>query len=567
MHRRRVGMRSRPSAARPLTDTRTMIFSSLPVRDAEGAILAHSQDVGERTFKKGRVLTAGDIAVLAAAGVAEVIAARLEDGDLDENEAARRLAAACAGPGLEIGTAATGRANVFAQADGLMIYGRDRLDAVNGVDEALTVAAVEPYARVEEGQLVATIKVIPLGVAARQVARASEAAHGGEGPLFAAAPFRPRRAGLLQTVLPGTREKVLVKTVDTLRTRLEGLGSSLVAERRADHRPEAIAGALRELRAQGCDLLLIVGASVTTDRRDCIPAGIEAAGGRVAHFGMPVDPGNLLVLAWLGDVPVLAPPGSARSPRTGGNDWVLWRLCAGLDVTAKDIMGMGAGGLLKEIPSRPLPRGEAAPRRVRIAKSPPRIAALVLAAGQSRRMGDSNKLLEEIAGTPMVLRAVDAAIASTANPVVVVTGHEHERVEALLRDRPVATVYNPDHGEGLSTSLRSGVKALSPDIDAVVVLLGDMPGVGPGTIDRLIQAFDPARGQTICVPTHGGKRGNPVLFARRYFSEMLELAGDIGAKALLGAYADQVAEVEMPDESVLLDLDTPEALDAFKNGR
>lgn len=540
-----------------------MFFGTLPPAEVEGAILAHSQEVEGKTWKKGTRLTADDAAALSAAGVSGLVVARLDPGDLDEDTAALRLAEACTGPGLEMGTAATGRVNLFATHDGLLIYSRAALDRVNLVSEALTVAAMEPYARVEAGQLVATTKVIPLAVPERAVIQAGEAASAAA-PLFRTAPFQPHRVGLLQTLLPGTRDKVLVKSVETVAARLESLGSTLHAERRVAHETDAIAEGLNGLRSDGCALLLILGASATTDRRDVIPSGIAAAGGTVDHYGMPVDPGNLLVVARIGEVPVLALPGSARSPKTGGNDWVLWRLCAGLKVTSEDIMRMGAGGLLKEIAARPLPRAKAAPKRRVKTAEPPRIAALVLAAGQSRRMGARNKLLEEVDGQPLLLKAVDAALQAHSEPVIVVTGHARESVEALLAGRAVTTVHNPDYGEGISTSLRRGLKALPEDVDGVVVLLGDMPGIRAEVIDRLIDAFDPAAGASICAPTYQGKRGNPVLLARRYFPEAREITGDVGAKPLLSTYNDQVVSVEMPDEGVLTDLDTPESLDTYR---
>jgi molybdenum cofactor cytidylyltransferase len=543
-----------------------MFFGTVPAGEAAGAILAHSQEAGGKTYKKGTRLSDHDVAALTAAGVETVIVARLEPGDLGEDEAARRLAAACTGANVEAGMAATGRVNIFARADGLLMFDQEHLNAVNSVDESVTVATLEPYARVEEGQLVATIKIIPLGVAETTVESAAARAKEAGSALVSVAPFRPRKVGLLQTVLPGTREKVLAKTVETVSARLRTLGSELLWETRVEHTEAAVHRGLAELRDGGCDLMLIVGASATTDRRDCIPAGLTAAGGTVEHYGMPVDPGNLLVTGHLGDVPVLALPGSARSPKVGGNDWVLWRICAGLTVTSDDIMRMGAGGLLKEIPARPLPRAEAAPQHPPTTGGQRRIAALVLAAGQSRRMGGRNKLLEEVGGRPMLLHALDAAEKSKAAPVIVVTGHQREQVESLLGGRRVKTVHNPDFADGLSTSLRTGVKALPADIDGVVVLLGDMPGIHSTVIDRLIDAFDPAGGHTICVPTWNGKRGNPVLLARRFFPEMQEIGGDVGAKPLLSEYSDQVMAVEMPDDTILVDLDTPEKLADYRNG-
>jgi molybdenum cofactor cytidylyltransferase len=293
-----------------------------------------------------------------------------------------------------------------------------------------------------------------------------------------------------------------------------------------------------------------------------LPAGIGRAGGNVEHFGMPVDPGNLLLLAHLGDMPVLGLPGCARSPKLNGFDWVLQRIAAGVPVTRRDIMMMGAGGLLTEIPTRPLPRASATETEPVMPRAP-RIAALILAAGQSRRMGALNKMIAEVDGKPMVAHALAAVTASQAGPVVVVTGHDPDAVRAALAGHEIRFVHNPHYAEGLSTSLRAGLAALPPDIDGVLVCLGDMPRVTHETLNRLIAAYNPVEGRAICVPTVEGKRGNPVLWDRRFFAEMQDLAGDVGARHLIGAHADQVCEVPMEGNGALLDIDTPEALQAL----
>ncbi len=218
---------------------------------------------------------------------------------------------------------------------------------------------------------------------------------------------------------------------------------------------------------------------------------------------------------------------------------------------------MGVGGLLMEIVTRPRPREMAEPAPVR------RIGALVLAAGRSTRMGGPNKLVAEIAGTPLARIAAEAALASQARPVVVVTGHEREKVEAALAGLPVQCVHNTDFDEGLSTSLRAGLKALPDSVVGAVVCLGDMPLVDAGLIDRLIAAFDPERGALVVVPTVDGVRANPVLWSRRFFPDLMALAGDVGARHLIAAYAEAVVEVPAA-AGAAADVDTPEALRAVK---
>ncbi|MFZ9449371.1 MAG: NTP transferase domain-containing protein, partial [Alphaproteobacteria bacterium] len=381
-------------------------------------------------------------------------------------------------------------------------------------------------------------------------------------PFLRVARFRPLRAALVQTRLPGTKPSVLAGTVETTRARVAGLGGVLSSDVVVAHEAAAVATSLAEARAAGADLLLVIGASAVVDRRDVVPAAIVAAGGTVEHFGMPVDPGNLLLFGALDGVPVIGLPGCARSPKLNGFDWVLQRVAAGLPVGRAEIMRMGAGGLLAEIPSRPLPRQSASP-----APQPPRqprIAAIVLAAGRSSRMAPANKLLVEVDGTPMARRAVDAAIGSQAVATIVVLGNDAARVRQALAGRDATIVEASDFAQGLSASLRAGLAALPADIDGVLVLLGDMPRVASAHLDRLIAAFAPGEGRAICIPTHRAKRGNPILWDARFVPEMRALEGDQGARGLLGAHADQVCEVEMQDDAVLLDVDTPAALAALR---
>jgi molybdenum cofactor cytidylyltransferase len=350
---------------------------------------------------------------------------------------------------------------------------------------------------------------------------------------------------------------------------LAALGSALASEERCGHVAAELAPRIAAAVKAGAELVLVHGASVIVDRRDVIPMAVETAGGQIEHFGMPVDPGNMLLLGRLDEIPVLGLPGCARSPKVNGFDWVLERLCAGVPVGREDIMRMGAGGLLAEIPSRPLPRAGASPEPATpklAAKVPPgpRIAALLLAAGRSTRMGGPNKLLEPIDGTPMVARTAQRLLSSRARPVVAVLGNQEDAIDRALGKLPIERVRNPAFAEGLSTSLKCGLATLPHDIDGAVVCLGDMPLITGRDIDRLIAAFNPLEGRAIVVPTRRGKRGNPVLWARRFFAEMAELAGDVGAKHLIGEHAELVCEIEMDTDGVLVDIDTPEALAEFR---
>ena len=545
-----------------------MRFGEVTVGEAEGAILAHSLRLGTAVLKKGRALSAADIEAIAAAGIARITVARLDPDDIREDLAAQRIAEAAAGTDIAVADAFTGRANVFAERRGLLVFDRDRLDRLNLVDEAVTLGTLPPYAVVEPRQMVATVKIIPFAVPEAAVKKAVALAMEGE-PLLRVAAFTSKTVALIQTRLPGLKESILDKTRQVTEARLNALGCRLVAEERCGHAVGDLAPRIAAAVASGADIVFVHGASVIVDRRDVIPEAVVDAGGRIDHFGMPVDPGNMLLLCHVGETPVLGLPGCARSPKVNGFDWVLERLVAGLPVRRTEIMRMGAGGLLAEIPSRPLPRAEASPApagkviaKPAQVKGPigPRIAAQLLAAGKSSRMGGPNKMLAEIDGVPMVARTAQRLLSSRARPVAAVLGNDADAVDAALGKLPVERVRNPAFAEGLSTSLKCGLAALPSDIDGVIVCLGDMPLIAGRDLDRLIAAFNPPKGRAIVVPTRRGKRGNPVLWARRFFPEMAKLAGDVGAKHLIDEHADLVAEVEMDSDGVLVDIDTPEAL-------
>ena len=535
-----------------------MKFGRFEVAGSSGIVLAHGVRAGGRMLKKGRVLSRADAELLEREGVEAVVGARIDAGDVTEDAAARAAARALAGSGARVGAPFTGRCNVFAAADGLFLASAPDIDRFNAVDEALTVATLPAPRPVREGEMLATIKVIPFAVPGELLERALDGL--GPEPAIRVAAFEPMDAAVIQTRLPATRETVLDKTSRVLRSRIEALHGRVVDEVRCRHDEGAVALAVGRSLEAGARLVLIAGASAIADRRDVVPGGIVAAGGEVLHLGMPVDPGNLLLLARCRGRPVLGLPGCARSPKPNGLDLVLERLAVGLDVAPRDIMAMGVGGLLKEAKEAAERSGS---RRGAREGSPPRaanVAAVVTAAGRSMRMGSVNKLLAPLGGRALVRAVVDALEGSCVRPIVVVTGHEADRVEEALAGADVRPVHNPGYREGLSGSIRIGLAALPESAEAVIVCLGDMPLVASRHVDRLVAAFDPAEGREICVPVFEGRRGNPVLFARRFFEEMAAVRGDVGARRLIGEHEEHVCEVAMDDRAVLLDVDSPQAL-------
>jgi molybdenum cofactor cytidylyltransferase len=527
-----------------------MKFGPASPADAIGGVTVHTLRQGALVLKKGTTIGPDEVEALEKAGVKEVVVIRLEEGDVSEDIAAGSIARAIAGDGINVERAFTGRSNLFAARAGVLMVDRTAVDSINRVDESITFATLPAFKAVVPGEMIATVKIVPFGIESGLCERAVAAAKTGG---MSVAPYKVKRVGVVSTQLPGLAPKVIEKTLRVTTDRLAPAGASIIAERRVPHEEAALAAAIRELLGLGAELVIVFGASAIADRRDVIPAALEQAGGEIEHFGMPVDPGNLLLIGNAGGVPVMGAPGCARSPVENGFDWVLTRLLAGLKVTRADLTGMGVGGLLMEIVTRPQPRKPGP-------EGNSNIAAVILAAGRSTRMGGPNKLLADLGGKPMLRTVTERVLASKVSSVTVVTGHQAAEVENALAGLKVKFVRNPDFFAGLASSVKAGIAAVPANADGVVVCLGDMPRIDARLVDRLIEAFAPDRGHLIAVPVSDSRRGNPVLWSRRFFGELMKLDGDIGARNLIAAHAEAVVEVPVEGRGAFLDVDTPEAL-------
>ncbi len=542
-----------------------MKFGPFPLSQILGAILVHSVRLPSGNLKKGRRLTEADIKRLSDHDISYVTVAIADPDDRTEDEVAGRIAAHISGDHISCADAFTGRVNLYAAADGAVTINEQGVNELNHMDEAITLATIAQEAIVHKGQLVATVKIIPFCVQERVVKNIiAEAAQ----DLIAIRPFISQKAVMVQTLLDGTVEKLLAKTKKVMTHRLNLFAVSLNNDFRCAHEEKTLATFLENMADGAHDMTLIMGASAITDRRDVIPAAIIRAGGEIIHYGMPVDPGNLMLLAKLRGKWVLGLPGCSRSPKLNGIDVILSRICSGLEVTRDQVMNMGVGGLLSEYPGRPQPREKRPrPREKKpknMMKSPKKIAALVLAAGQSKRMGRENKLLLPYEQGTVLSHVLGQINQAGIGDIYVITGHEKDLVEQEVRKNNGIAVYNDLYEEGLSTSVKAGIAALPKDTDAVMIILGDMPNISADILRKIMAAYNVAQAQSIIIPTHNGKRGNPILWDADFFGDFERLEGDMGAKILLNDYPEYITELETLSDAIFLDIDTIEAYDDLK---
>jgi len=331
-----------------------MRFGPVSIAHALGAISAHSLRLGDRTIKKGAYLTAEDLDAIMRDGRREVIVALNDEGDVGEDEAAELLSAKLSGAHVRRDSPTTGRSNLFADTAGVLRLNVDAINRLNAIDEAVTFATLPDYRAVERGEMIATVKIIPFAVPGEVIEKALQASGGVS--IIEVKPFRRLKVAAISTLLPGLKPSVVNKTLAVLEGRLAPAGSTVDFDLRVPHDAEDVAHALTSAIADGADIVVVFGASAITDRRDVIPAAIEIAGGSVEHFGMPVDPGNLMLVGEVAGHTVLGAPGCARSPKENGFDWVLQRIMADIPVKRADLTNLGVGGLLMEIVQRGHPR-------------------------------------------------------------------------------------------------------------------------------------------------------------------------------------------------------------------
>ena len=458
--------------------------------------------------------------------------------------------------------AATGRVNIKVPQQGLVRYDREVIRKINEIDERITFALVQHNQLLTAGQMAATLKIIPFFVPETSLQKIEDLV--ADSPAFSFHPLRQARVALIQTRIDGQPDRLFAATENVTAARLQVLRCDLVASHICRHTRQEVAELITSCSQTGAEIILVCGGSAIIDRQDELPQAVVMAGGVITQLGLAVDPGNLLMFAEIGKLPVIGMPGCARSPKLNGLDWVLQLILADIEMTRAEFADMAAGGLLMEIASRPLPRAIATRP-----KQPDRLVGMLLAAGQSRRMGGQNKLLADIAGKPMVRHVAETMCDAGIDDLTVVIGHQADQVAAALDQLPVNLLFNPQFAAGQGHSVAAGITGLDDSVTDVVIALGDMPLVSIETLRQLIAAHQACvdHQRRITLPSCAGKRGNPVIWGSAFFPELKQLHGDSGGRQVLQDHLAAHNLVESTASTIFQDIDTPAELQAVSSHR
>ena len=535
-----------------------MQLKELPTKETIGLILAHSCKLESQKISKGTLIDSKIVNSLINEQVSQILCAIPNESDLHENEAANLIANAIDKKKAFSGIASTGRVNFKSNSLGIVRYDRSVIKELNLIDESIAFSIVQHNQLLAPNDLIATLKIIPFFVSKSSVEKAVNLIR--RSSLFEFHGLKKRKCSLLQTRFNWQRSEIFKATTNVTKDRLKNLDCSISKDRLINHNLAEISKCIRDYVNEGTEILLISGASAIIDRTDDIPKAILQEGGEVFQYGLAVDPGNLLLIGKISDMTIIGMPGCARSPKLNGLDWVLQLLLAEINIDKEELAEMGAGGLLMEIASRPLPRS----LNRKISK-PRKLFGALLAGGNSKRMGKDNKLLVEIEGIPLVRKIVLEMLNSNLDGCQVVLGYEAEKVAEVLKDLPVQFLVNPLWKNGQASSLKTAVENLDTEVSDLLVMLADLPGVTSKHIKYLIENHfeDRSSNNIITVPCHKGQRGNPVIWSEAFFPDLVKLDGDTGGRVLFPYHPAAMNLVEVHNDCVITDTNTPQELNLW----
>ena len=531
-----------------------MYFGNINVKDSVNCILAHTIIINKKKFAKGTIITEIDKSYFINNKIKTIVCARLDKNDLHEDKAANVIAEAFKNNSIASEKAYTGRANVLANKSGLLLIDEERIKKFNMISDDITIATLNNNSIVKKGEMIATIKIISFGVKDSFIKKITKSIY--KKAIFIN-PFIHKKCALILTHHKKKDLKLNAISERRINDRLKNLNSTLDIITSCEHDTKEISKNINIILKEKIDLIMILGSSAIVDIKDKIPEAINYSKGKIIRFGMPVDPGNLLLLGKINQTHVIGLPGCARSPSLNGFDWILEKVISGTNITKLNISNMGVGGLLKTLNKR---------AKVEKKIKNYNITNIILAAGKSKRMHEINKLLIKINNKTMIEKIVDSSLKSLANNTIVVLGYENEILQRLLINKNITTVVNKEYLKGQSSSLQIGISALPEECDAAVVILGDMPDINSTLINQLIENYNPSDNKSIIIPTYKNKKGNPVLIDREFFPDILSIKGDKGAKDIIKVNKKYITEIPQKHSAIINDIDTKEDLAKYIKG-
>lgn len=536
-----------------------MKFGEFPLYDAVGVELSHEVKCGGRVFPAGHIVTADDIRLLRQAEIKTVVGTFFSPTDLRPDIACDILLKDIVGDHLRYTLPENGCSEIYADADGVFVGLPDRLLRFNSHDESLILSSLLPYTPVYKNQLVASLRLLGPAFDADMINAAVEKITG-QGPLLRIATYAFCKIAFVRTVEHGGE---VSETAEDVQKRYAVYGFDIVRNTVCVHDREAVAKEIDKAADEKLDAVFIESPTAPLNRADIIPAAAKEAGADIDRLGWCADPGVSALIAHKNDMKIVA--FKAEDFSSPSLDRLVRYIATKSLPFTDEFPTLATGTLsLERLIKFLKPEEEAKTVAVGALSERSKVAVVVLAAGASKRMIGTNKLLESVHGIPMVERAVQSALMSKADFVAVVTGYDAKFIERRLVNYDVKIVRNPDYASGVLNSIRLGLSVLPPDVVAAVVLPADMPGFTASYIDKLIDLFDPkAKRKAVCLPSYNGVRHNPVLWPRELFKSVKIVPEDAHWMPALVEHSDYIRELKLDDDLPISDVNTRGDLSLF----
>ena len=524
-----------------------------------GYLLIHSVFLKDGRIRKGKIIDKDDISLMKKSGIEKVYVGEFGEDDISENSASSLIAKAIATNEFSISPTLSGKTNITSTSDGLIEIYEDNVKNLNNLSPNIAVSTLNNHDVIYRGDHIVSVKIISYSISSSDLDKIIKFLK--KNKIIKPKKFKSMRFGVIYTTAKNEKISLIEKAKKSLKSRISDYNSTIMEERVISHDYLTIKENIDQLKDHNINCILLFLSTSITDVNDIVPSVINDLGGEIKSFGMPIDPGNLTLSGKIAELNIIVAAGSARSDSLNGLDWHLNCIHANIEVTQEMVNSLGVGGLLKDI--------DFAVKRKRVSKAidtkKSNIAAVVLCAGESKRMGIRNKLLLKVEGKSLIRRYIDNISKSNVSEIVIVTGHQSFEIEKELDGFDLKFIHNEKYKDGMSTSLNTGINSLSKNINAAIICLPDMPMIGIYEINKLIEYYNPKIGNEICVATYNDQRGNPVLWDRKYFEKLMQITGDKGGRYLLPKFIDKSVEVKL-GEAVTFDVDNESSFEII-NGK
>lgn len=542
-----------------------MRYGEFKINQAEGVILSSDMLLGGFSFAKGHALTQEDIALFKSFDIYSVFGAVFEEGDVDFKIAQQQIAAQVCGSGLGYLNGEDGICRIAAVHDGIFMADDIRLDKFNTFDEDVVLNTIRPHTAVKAGDVVAELEVVPPllkeDAVNEMIFRLS-----GNSSLLKIAGDEEKTAVLLYPHLLNdeAENRHFTSVVMKLVTNLGDTGLIFKQEVNSRYNKDAVADSLFDAYSLKADVVFVLSPFKSAGRESIITKGVTAAVDEIVNFSVPQLAASDLLIAQKGDIKIIVIPYAYDAVDTTEIDRLIKKAVFSEQLSAAMFTRKYAGHIvyreeLDEARQRKLimPKGQAGEGKADV-------GIVVLAAGQGRRAGLNKLMAEDKNGQPMFLRAVNAAIASKAKPVFVVTGYRHEEMEEWLDKLDVNVLYNPSYASGIKTSIAMGLKSVPSSCDGAILLPADMPYIEAGELNKLIGKFDRTAEKQVCMPANKGIKSNPVLWSRALYDKADIVPENAAMRAVFVEHADYTKTVEVKDIKKLRDVNFPNDVEEFQ---